>query len=116
MSVPIAATFVTKRHSRRPYLRLAVTNSSGVAFDFTGAVGVTFVMYDEAGTQKVKSPGVIETPLANGVLKYEWAAVDVDTAGEFRAEFDVSYGVGDPMTLPLDGYIMVKVYADLDGA
>lgn len=113
-SVPITARFVIKRHSRRPYLRLQVNDSDGNAFDFTGAIGVTFIMYDEDGVEKVKSAGVIETPVTSGVLRYEWQALDVDTEGDFKAEFDVDYGAGEPMTLPLDGYLLVKIYADLD--
>jgi hypothetical protein len=41
---------------------------------------------------------------------------DTDTEGEFSAEFDVDYGSGEHMTLPLDGTIVVRIFADLDDA
>lgn len=115
-NVPVAARFVIKRHARRPYLRMYVKDQDGNAFDFTGAVDVTFILSDFDGNLVFAKTGVIETPVTSGYLKYEWAAGDTDTAGEYRAEFDVNYGGSEKLTIPTKGNLLVKIYEDLDNA
>jgi hypothetical protein len=113
MTVPKSLRFVTKRHSRKPYLKLHVTNSDDSNFDFTSATGVTFLMYDADGVEVVNAAGSVVSPATAGILQYAWAAVDVQTEGEFTAEFDVDFS-GEKMTLPLNGTIEVKIYEDLN--
>lgn len=118
MGVPTDPVFELKRHATRPYLRFKVTqiDESDVesAFDFTGALTATFLLYDSDGVQKVSSGAIIESPKSSGVLRYMWQSSDTDTAGEFRAEFDVNYGGGVKLTLPLETHLMVRVYEDLN--
>ena len=114
-SVPVAARFVIKRHSQRPSLRMYVKNTiTDGPFDFTGATAVKFAMKDSSGNLVFSNPAVIESPSTSGYLRYNWGATDTQTAGEFRAEFDVSYGVGDKLTVPVKGNILVKIYEDVD--
>lgn len=114
--VPAVARFSIKRQATRPYIRVIVKDVDGNAFDFTGALSATFLMYDREGTQIVSSAAIIESPPTNGILKYQWADGDTDDAGEYRAEFDVSYGAGDTLTVPVRGNILIKIYEDLNNA
>jgi hypothetical protein len=118
MATPVVLKVNKKRHSQRPYLRVRVQDSGGVAFDFTGAVGVTFVMYTKAEepVEKVNAPANIVGDPTGGILEYPWTASDVDTAGEFLAEFDVNYGAGEIMTLPENGNILITIFADVNDA
>lgn len=118
MATPVVLKFNTKRHSQRPYLRMRVQDSEGDAFDFTGAVGATFVMYTKADepVEKVNASAVIVGDPTEGILEYQWEAVDVDTAGEYLAEFDVNYGAGETLTLPSNGNILVTIFADVNDA
>jgi len=118
MGTPVVLKVNKKRHSRRPYLRMRVKDSDGVAFDFTGAVGVTFVMFtkSEEPVEKVSSPANIVGDPAEGILEYQWASADLDTAGEFIAEFDVDYGGGEIMTLPENGNILITIFEDVNDA
>lgn len=115
-STPVVVKFTTKRHSQRPYLRLRVQDTDGVPFDFTGAAGVVFVMWTkgEEPVETVSAPGVIVDPPESGILEYQWDVADLDTAGEYLAEFDVDYGAGETMTLPGNGNILVTVFADVN--
>jgi hypothetical protein len=115
MTVPGVVTFLIKRHARRPYLRLLVKDANGAPVDFTSAVAVKFIMYGEAG-EKINTTGTIESPATSGVLAYEWAAGDTDTEGEFQGEFDVDYGSGEHLTVPLDGMLTIRIFPDLDDA
>lgn len=115
MSVPIVLKVVKKRHSQRPYLRVRIKDSDEEAFDLTGALGATFVMYARAsGIEKVNAAAVIVDPPTQGLIEYQWAAADVNTAGEFIAEFDVDYGAGETLTLPEDGNILVTIFEDIN--
>lgn len=115
-TVPASSTFVIKRHARRPYLRILLKDSEGVAFDLTGASSATFLMYDSTGTVKVNSPAVLESPLTTGVVKYQWGATDTNTAGEFRGEFDILYTGGEKLTVPVKGNLAIRIYEDLNNA
>jgi hypothetical protein len=112
--VPVAAAFVIKRHARRPYIRLLVKDQYGDPFDFTGAASVNFYMYDALGVVKVSSTGTIETPVTTGVIRYAWGATDTNTAGEYRAEFDVVYTGGEKLTIPVKGNLAIRIYDDLN--
>ena len=59
--------------------------------DLTGGT-VTFSMDDEAGTAKVSNAAATLTDVLNGKGKYDWAATDVDTEGEFVGVFVVTIG------------------------
>jgi len=117
MSSPVSATFKIKRHARRPYLRLLVKDSDGNPFDFTGALSAKFQMKNSDGTMVITDgAGEIESPATSGVLRYEWEPGDTDTAGDYYAEFDVSYAASDNLTLPIDGDLLVKIKEDVNDA
>jgi len=112
----MSTRFAMKRHDRRPVLRMTVTKKSdGTARDFTGATA-KFLMYDADGNEKVNATAAIESPPTDGVLRYDWAAGDTDTEGEFKAEFEVDYGGGDKLTIPNSGFLVIKIYEDLNDA
>jgi len=114
--IPVVLNFITKRHSRRPYVRLQVKDADGNAYDLTSVFSVRFLMYDLDGVQKVDAAGSVESPATAGIIKYEWAAADVDTAGNYNAEFDLDWGSGVVMTLPSNGLIRVRIHEDLDNS
>jgi hypothetical protein len=112
--VPISARFRIKRHAGRPHIRVLVKNSDRTPFDFTGATRVNFLMYDRDGLEKVNAAGGVESPLTSGYLRYEWQDGDTDTAGEFTAEFEVSYSTGNPLVIPLDSVLGIFISEDLN--
>ncbi len=115
-AVPAAAFFAIKRHARRPYLRVAIKNKDGDAFDLTGALTATFSFYTSDGTAKFSSPAVLASPLTSGIVYYAWGATDTNTAGEFRGEFDIVYTGGEKLTVPIKGNLVIRVYEDLNNA
>lgn len=106
--------FAIKRWDRLPKLRLAAkSNVDGSPVDFTGATA-RFLMADESGTLKVDYPAIVEDPPTDGIVQYDWQSGDTDTAGEYRAEFELDFGGPEKLTLPTAGYILVKIYEDLN--
>jgi hypothetical protein len=87
--------------------------SDGTPLDLSGATAI-FLMYDSDGTEIVNASAAIEAPTTDGILRYDWQAGDTDISGEFKAEFEVDYGAGDKITIPNQGYLIVRIYDDLD--
>lgn len=91
--------FSIRTGNRLPALTITCTYSDGTIQDLTGAT-VTFAMRYDNGLIKVPdTAALVVGPAVNGVLQYQWAAGDVDTAGDFQGEFHVVIG-GKPVTFP----------------
>lgn len=72
---------------RNPSITTTVT-VDGVVQDLTGKTCL-FKMRPVGSTTLKVSANVSNTPDTTGVLRYDWAAVDVDTAGMYLAWFEV---------------------------
>lgn len=112
MLTPVVETFTAKRHMTLPKLSHTVTDASGDPVDLAGATSVTFIMYASEGAEKVSAAAVIEDAAA-GLVSYSWGASDLDTGGEFHAEFDITLPAGK-RTSPTNGIILVSIFDDLD--
>lgn len=109
--------FPIKRHDRLPALKVALTYRDGTAVSLVGATSPKFYMRStsaaDSTTPKVDGVATI-TDAANGLLQYDWAANDTDTAGSYLAEFEVQIS-GRRMTFPAGDQLVVQVVGDLDG-
>lgn len=112
MAVPI--DFYIKRNDTRPAIRATLSAASIDVF-----TSVKFFMYDSTGTAKVAgvTATIITQPSSSsgGVVQYQWngAAGDTDTAGEYDAEFQVTFDDGRKETYPNNGFIKVHIGPDL---
>lgn len=103
------ADIVLKKGDRLPVVKATLKDVNG-AVDLTGTT-VKFIMRN-GGVVKINAAAVIESAVA-GTVKYEWALADVDTAGQFRAEFEVTDGTGKKLTFPNDRYLSVEILEDI---
>jgi hypothetical protein len=77
--------------NRNPSITETIT-SSGVVVDLTAAT-VRFKMRAvRSSVLKVDQPAVIVAPATNGNVRYDWAAIDVDTAGDYLVWWEVTTG------------------------
>lgn len=107
------AEFVIKRGSRLPHMQVTVAvPDDGTSEDFSRVTSVQFVMADLRGVVKVNAPGSVVDP-AKRIIEYAWADGDTDTAGEYNAEFVLTFSSGEQMRVPTDGYIIVRVVPEL---
>lgn len=90
------------RNDRAPALTVQAVDLAGDPLDLTGAASPVFSMQlIGATTKKVDRAAATIVDAATGIVRYSWAALDVDTAGTYVAEFEVSLG-GLPLTIPGD--------------
>ncbi len=83
-------------------------DSAGVAVDLSGAAEVRFHMGLEGATAEVDAAASVVGDGTAGQVSYTFAEGDTDTAGDYRAEFEVSWATA-VITFPNDSYITVKV-------
>ena len=109
-------SFIVKRNDTLPTITVDVTDEAGDAVDFTDVQSTTFRMYTDTDdrTETVNASANIVTPATDGSVEYGWQVGDTADAGEFLAEFSLTFIDGSKLTVPHDGYIHVKVIPDLD--
>jgi len=104
--------FLIKRGDRREPIERVLRGSDGNPVDLTGA-SVRFIMKTLEGVVKVDAGATIVGTPSAGRVRYSWGATDTDTAGPFRAEFEVTFGDGTKQTFPNKDFIAVLVVEDL---
>ena len=66
-------------------------------------------MQDENGIDVITGAAVTITDATNGVVEYQWVAADSDVAGNFFAEFVITFGGGTIRTSPDPGSITILI-------
>lgn len=77
--------------NRNPSITDIITDGDGVVVNLTG-LAVKFKMRMVGATATTVDAAVSNTPGADGVVRYDWQAVDVDTAGNYLVWWEVTSG------------------------
>ena len=101
----MATTFYIKQGDTKPSLSAQLL-SDGSAVDLTGAT-VKFHM----GTIIDATATIVDA--ATGNVRYDWVTADTETAGLFRAEFEVTFSDGTVETFPNDGYLLINIIEEV---
>lgn len=109
----MAADFVIKQGDSAPVLTDTLTYSDGTAVNLTGAT-VTFTMRSltAAAAQIAAAPATVTTPTA-GAVSYTFSATDSAVAGNYAANWQVTFPDTSVMTFPTDGYLDIWVEPNL---
>lgn len=109
--------FYIKKDDTRPKIRCALTDAEDTEVNLGGAT-VKFVMTPKAepvgSTPTVDADADVITAV-DGIVEYEWQTGDTETAGKYRAEWEVTFADGGVETFPNDTYIEVIIKGDLGG-
>lgn len=108
-------TVHVRQNDTLPYLDFGlVKDLNKTAHDLTGAT-VTFTMRNRK-TDVVKIDGASVTLIdaAAGEVRYSWSSGDLDEAGYFNGEFQVTFADERILTFPAGEYIEIEVLAELD--
>lgn len=87
---PIDLDFRLDTDATLPSLEVQIFDQ-GSPVDITGAT-VKFSMEDLAGTPKVTDATVVLVDALQGIVRYDWAAADVNTTGIFIGQFEITIG------------------------
>ena len=104
------ADFYIKRGDTGSPIRATLRDQSGPV-DLSGA-DVRFHMMDNVEAVKVDAESTVLAP-GDGDVQYEFGDEDVDTAGEYRAEWEVTFADGMVVTFPNHGFVHVLVSGDV---
>jgi hypothetical protein len=104
-------TVQLKRNDTKDTISYTLTNLDGSVVNLTGAT-VRFVM----GKNKTLITNAAATIVnaTTGQVSYTLTDADTLVAGNFNAEFEVTFSTGKVKTYPSDGYILVKIQANMD--
>lgn len=103
------AEFNITKDDRLPSLVGVCVDFEGNIVDLSAAVSVKFQMrLQESETWKVDAAATI-SDAAGGELTYAWAAVDVDTSGEYLGRFLVTFAGSKTQSFPNPHRINVHV-------
>lgn len=107
--------FTLKVGDRLPVLAVTLLGPDGNPVDLTTATGVTFRMTAEGAAEPTVAAGACTIASATGGrVEYAWAAVDVDTAGNYNGEFVVAWTGGKQQTVPNEGTFRIRILATLE--
>lgn len=105
--------FDLKVGDTRPELAINVIDeATGGPLSLVGATG-KFTMREDGADIKVDEADVDIYDEPNGKAKYNWQTEDVDTAGIYLAEFEMTLPGGGKVTFPQSAYIKVRIMEDL---
>ncbi len=102
--------FTIKENDTSPAIQYQLTLGTGQTL--AGATATFKMASINGGALKIDSAAVVDS--AQDILSYQWVAGDTDSAGVYRAEFEVTYSDGKIETFPNGGYIQINVTPDLD--
>ncbi len=119
--MPILDTFTIRRGDTLPSLRRTLGFDDGSAQDLSAATQILFLYAPNDGGEPseqgmiVGGPVVIENALL-GIVRLDWRLIDTRDAGEFLAEFEVSFASGLKLTFPNGEkeYIRVLITDDVE--
>jgi len=83
---------------------------AGAALDLTGTT-VKFLM--SKGALRLSLPATISPTPTDGKVSIQAVADIVDTEGEHRQEWEVTFADGKVLTVPSEGYNTINIVADL---
>lgn len=88
--------------------------ADGEPIDLSEADGVLFVLRPKSGAQEAFSAAAEITEETAGQVAYTTVAGDLDVAGFYRQEWEITFSSGARFTVPSDGWNDVQVVDDLN--
>lgn len=100
--------FTIKQGDTSPSLLADLVTPANEAAQLVGAT----VLFHMRSSRRSVLPLVAAATVVDpelGRVRYDWQPEDTSTAGDFEAEFEVTYADGSVETFPNDGYIDIYI-------
>lgn len=107
------SSFQIKVGDLEPALAVTVTDQNGVAVVLSGTATAQFrwERVDDATTEQTAAAVITDAP--NGLVEYQWAVGETDTAGEYQGEFIIT-DAGRAQTFPSRNFIKFTINDNLN--
>lgn len=92
-------------------MEATLTDADGNAVDLTNATIKMHIKKNRSATVSTKNMAIVSA--AAGTIKYEWQDGDTDESGIYLYEFEVTFPDSTILTIPEDGYEVLKIDRDL---
>ena len=106
-------TFYIKQNDTRPLLEVNLRDDRDSPVNITGATVVFSMRNVSDNSVKIDAASATVTSSTGGRVRYTFTATNTNTAGNFDAEFQVTFLDGTIETFPNDGYIKVIITDDV---
>ena len=111
--------FNIKQNDQRPLFVVVLKDNFGevgeAVVDLTTATSAVFNMRNASGGSiAINRAAAVITSAASGMITYSWGTADLDTAGTYEAEIEITWNDGKKETFPNDSYWEVIVTEDID--
>jgi hypothetical protein len=104
--------FVIKQGDTSPDFVADLKHPDKSAVTLTGATVKFHMRSSRRGSTPIVGNASIVDPLA-GRVKYEWAASDTASTGDYEVEFEVTFADGKIETYPNEGYLEVSIDGEI---
>lgn len=105
-------TITIKRNDQSPSISLTLNDRNGpIPLDGCGVK--IFTRNRRTGTIKINGSAVAITDPAAGAVRYNFTTADVDTAGWYDLEWEITLPSGKKTTVPNKGYDRLVIDEDL---
>lgn len=85
----------------------------GKPIDLTLATAITLVRKPSVGSVAIRFVGVFLAPRTSGRVSYAWVAGDTDVSGSYQGEWEITWPVGRPQTVPNNAVFLITIFDDL---
>jgi hypothetical protein len=100
------ADVVMKTGDTAPSLTSTLRDGDGVVVNLTGATVKLLMRKVGSRLTKVNAAAVVVSP-SGGTVRYDWVAADVDEAGMYDAEWEVTFTGGAKESFPNGRHLKV---------
>lgn len=108
----MAVQFSIKQGDTLPPIRSILKDAANNVVPLPVGTTVKFHLKKVSGSIKVDAAAtIVDVPTAE--VKYDWVDGDTDEAGDFVAEWEVTYSGGGTLSVPNTTDIEVKIYPQL---
>jgi hypothetical protein len=104
--------FYIKEGDRLPSLTSILKDGDGSVIDLSSASVSFYMKLPNSTALKVSSTATIDSS-SEGQVTYAWSTVDTDTAGDYVAEFEITFSGGLRQSVPNDNEIQVHIRSDI---
>lgn len=107
------ADFNIKTGDTLPVIRAILRQGDGSVIDLADAAEVRFHMRRRGSTTLLIDKACDIPNPAGGIVQYAWQVGDFEDAGQYEAEFEITYTSGDVATVPNNKHLSIVITAEI---